>query len=497
MTGIRVTYSGLISFAIRLISILTGIIFTLIVTRQLSVEEFGTWGVINGIIIYALVINPIVSYWVTREIARGEKSANTALISSGILSILGIGIYVLVSEVVGKNSDADMGILFFATLLVPIIFIHNSLSAINLGFKPQARSYALLIFEIIKIPLTLLFIYYFDLGVNGVILAVILAYIASVVSLSFSARKQLRENFKKSYFVKWMKMFWLPTYRTLPSTLAMSDVAIFSIMTGSVIGVAYFTAAKTIGMLVNNVRDLSAGLYPKLLETEKQEFLQDNLIKLFYFAFPLTAFSIIFAKPGLYILNPIYEIASLFVIFISLRMFLKTLNQVFFQALTGLETIDKNQHLNFKDFLRSKLVWIPTFDLIRHGSYIGILIILLLLVNSETDSMLDLVLYWTIIGFVIEIPLTIYIIILTKKSFTLKIDKKSTVKYLLGCFLIFGLVGFVMEQNLEYHENIFVFVPPVMMYGILSIGGYFVLTYMIDKRTKQLFNSILKEIISK
>ena len=77
MTGIRVTYSGLISLAIRLFSIITGLVFTLIVTRQLTIEEFGTWGLISGIFIYALAVHPIVGYWATREIARGENSGKT------------------------------------------------------------------------------------------------------------------------------------------------------------------------------------------------------------------------------------------------------------------------------------------------------------------------------------------------------------------------------------------------------------------------------------
>ena len=81
MAGIRVTYSGLISLTIRLLSIITGLAFTLIVTRQLSQEEFGTWGLISGILIYALAIHPIITYWATREIARGEKSGKTGCMS--------------------------------------------------------------------------------------------------------------------------------------------------------------------------------------------------------------------------------------------------------------------------------------------------------------------------------------------------------------------------------------------------------------------------------
>ena len=51
MSNIRVTYTGLIALAIRLSSIITGLVFILIVTRQLSQEEFGTWGVINGVFV--------------------------------------------------------------------------------------------------------------------------------------------------------------------------------------------------------------------------------------------------------------------------------------------------------------------------------------------------------------------------------------------------------------------------------------------------------------
>ena len=95
MSGIRVTYSGLVTFGINLISVVTGLVFTLIVTRTLSIEEFGTWGLINGVIIYAMVISPIVTYWVSREVARGERTAKTAIISNGMLSIAGVGIYLV------------------------------------------------------------------------------------------------------------------------------------------------------------------------------------------------------------------------------------------------------------------------------------------------------------------------------------------------------------------------------------------------------------------
>ena len=95
MSGIRVTYSGLISLGVGLVSVFTGIIFTLIVTRQLTPDEFGTWGLLGTLIAYAVIIEPIISYWTTRDIARGGESGKTAIVSSGLFSIGGLLIYII------------------------------------------------------------------------------------------------------------------------------------------------------------------------------------------------------------------------------------------------------------------------------------------------------------------------------------------------------------------------------------------------------------------
>jgi len=494
---IRVTYSGLIAFIVSIASVVTGLIFTVIVTRQLSIEEFGTWGVINGVIIYAMIINPIVSYWATREIARGLNTAKTAFVTSGLLSTGGIVIFVTVAFVVGIQSNADLDVMLFAAILIPLAFLDTTFTAINLGHRPQAVGIGNFSFELTKISGAVFFIHFLNYGVEGAILAVAVSHFVKILVQVYFAKEKLKEKFEMKYIIKWTKFFWLPVYRNLPGLIAFSDIVIFSIITGSVTGVAYYTSAKTVGMLVNHVRTFSTGLYPKLLQSEKEEYLEENFIKLIYFAFPLTALSIVFASPGLFILNPIYQVATPFVIFISLRMFLKSINQVFFQALQGIENIDKNEKSSFRDYFKSKLVWIPTFDLIRHGIYIGILAILLIILVDGENSELDLVYYWAMIGLLIEIPLSVYIFKLTKKSFKLKIDLKSAFKYFIVTIIIFTSTFILMEENLIYRENIFEFIPSVLPFFIFSIIGYVGLTYLIDNRTKILFNAVFSELKTK
>ena len=72
MDDIRVAYSGLLGFAVAIGGVFAGLAFTVIVTRQLTPEEFGVWAVIGSMTSYSIAAEPIISYWTTRQIARGN-----------------------------------------------------------------------------------------------------------------------------------------------------------------------------------------------------------------------------------------------------------------------------------------------------------------------------------------------------------------------------------------------------------------------------------------
>ena len=93
MDEIRVTYTGLISLVLGVFSIVIGLGFNLIITRNLSEVEYGTWGIIGGLIIYATIISPVITFWTTREIARNEESGKTAVFTGIVFSSIGLVIY--------------------------------------------------------------------------------------------------------------------------------------------------------------------------------------------------------------------------------------------------------------------------------------------------------------------------------------------------------------------------------------------------------------------
>ena len=139
----------------------------------------------------------------------------------------------------------------------------------------------------------------------------------------------------------------------------------------------------------------------------------------------------------------------------------------------------------------------PTIENIKQGVYIGVLALLLYILSSQTESTLDLVFYWVLISLAIEIPVIFYMIYLTKKTFTIKIEKISIFKYLLVTIVVFGLSGIIIEEYLEYKISIFEFLPQLLIFGIVSMLGYLVITYLIDRRTKILVKAIWNEIMKK
>ncbi len=496
MSHIRVTYSGLISFAIGLTSVITGLVFTLIVTRQLSQEEFGTWSLIGSLISYVLFVEPVISYWTLREIARGGKSGATAIFSSGLFSVGAIIVYLVIAILMGNQTGVDYNILIFSLILIPVIFLNKTLSVINNAWKPEATSYGLIVFELAKIPVGLVLVYFLQMGLYGAIIATAVAYIASNIALAIFARKKIRGKFQISIIKKWLKKFWIPVFPSLSGLILNLDVAIFAIITGSVEGIALFGVSITITGIIAHTNVISNAIYPKLLGGGKTQIVQQNMIRFLYFAVPITALTIVFAKPALFALNPIYEVAQWIVFFMAFKVFLTYFTTIFTRPMMGLEKVDTIEQSTYKDYIKSALFKIPSIRFIHNIIYLSTFTIVIWIIFVNGASQVDLVIYWTIIAIIIHIPLTIYYYKLSRKDIQLNFDS-SIIKYILVSMGVFSFMYILMDKFLIYQESIFDFLPDLVLYVLLASTLYLSITFFIDNKTKNLFVSIYKEIRGK
>jgi len=493
MSEIRVTYSGLISFATGLINLGTGLIFILIVTRLLSQQDYGTWGLINSLFIYGFLASSFINFWTVRDIARGKKVGKTSMVSSGLFSIIGVCIYIGIALLVAPQSSIEINLFIIAAILLPINFLQKGISSINRGWSPQIVSYGTLIAGIASVPLALFFIYFLNWSITGIVLSLAIAQSINIIFQVIIARKKINVKIDFKILKIWIKFSWVPLYPKISSLLYISDVIIFSLITSSVIGISYYSAAIVIASLVAYASGISNSVYPKLLSGDKGKIITRNLTHLSYFIIPMFFLVITFAKPGLFVLNPIYEIAVLVVVFSVFRMLFFNLTNIFESFLIGVENVDAESKSTFKNYIKSKLFFIPTLRLIQHAMYIAVLTIVLVLLNNSSEN-IELVTFWSIIAMIFQIPLTLYLLYKVKQTFQLKFEINSIIKYVVAGLISFSFVYFLMEKFLTYNESVLNFLPQVLIFAFLGIGIYLLITIFIDKPIRNLIKSIILEI---
>ena len=497
MSDIRITYTGFLSFFVAILTIITGTVFTLILTRSLSQEEYGTWGLISGIIGYVMIINLITTYWSTRETARKIDSGRTAVFSTMVLSIIAISIYIVASIFMGEQTKINSEILLFSSILIPPMFFAGILTAINLGFKPHVISYGTLSFGIVQIPLSLFFVHYLDYGVNGIILTNFIACCVNIIIQFKYAKVHLRTQIKLFFFKSWLRRSWIPMYPGLFVIFDTFGVMIFTLFTGSVLGIAIWTAANVTPGIIKNVIFISRAVYPKLLEGGDKNYIRDNVTHLFYFNFIMTGIVIVFAKPALFALNPIYQDAYIVVILLAIRNFLLVLINMFIQNLGGKETIDTSENPSFMQYIKSKLFYPHTLKLIHASIFISLLPIGLVMLLDNGYETMELLIFWASLLLLVTIPLTIYLYVITKKNLNLQIDYKSISKYFISSVLVFFLTYILIENVLTYNENLFEFISHVLILMAFAILSYFGLTFTIDQKIRHLSYTIINEIKNK
>jgi len=326
----------------------------------------------------------------------------------------------------------------------------------------------------------------------GVVISLFISILSSIVFQIIIARERLQGYFKFSIIKNWLKLSWISLYPRISSIMRASDVIIFSIITDSVEMIAYYYAALVLANLVSHSAVISRSVYPKLLGGGKRTVAIKNITYTSYFAVPLLSLSIIFAEAGLIILNPAYKAATLVVVFLSFRILFHMLGAVFRSFLVGIETVDVKGNATISDYLKSKLFTIPTFRIIQYSVYLLVFSIVLISMVSIISE-IELVIIWSVISMVFQLPLLIFLLLRVRKTFEMNFELMSILKYIIVGFCIFGFLSFLIDKFLVLSEELVEIIPDVILFALFGIGLYILITYLVDSKARNLLNGIVKE----
>ncbi len=227
---IPIRRTGLVVFSSRIISIFTGIVFLVMMTRLLSAPQFGLWEVIIDLLTFASYPSGLLIFWATRDVARGARVGKTALTVNLVMSGAGILIYVVLSLLSFRAVAGSLSLMLLAVLLVPLSYWNQAANAIVSGHMPAVQGYSIIASELCKIAVAVPLLVIYRTGISGVILSLMVAYFAQALVSTYLVREASADNVDLSVGRRWFANIWIPGLQTLPYVLGIADTFVASVI---------------------------------------------------------------------------------------------------------------------------------------------------------------------------------------------------------------------------------------------------------------------------
>ncbi len=497
--SLRIAYAGSIQIITQFATLFTGLAFVIIITRNLSVEEFGLWQVLGNTI--GLAVIPIfpIGYWTLRNISRGEDVGKTA-VYSGIISIpiiiLGYIILLTFASTIFESgfSSPILYLAVIAMVQIPFLVLIEPFKAIIRGTRPQFIGYSSLGFEIAKVSVAYYLVHINSLSLIGAIISLAAAQLIQVLIMYYGSYNRIRGKFQINVARSWISASWIPFFGFGVSRIFLFDSLIVSLLAGTTIIVGLYAACKTFTSIVRYSEIFQRILYPKLMKDKLSSDVSMTLKLQTLVQVPLAIGAFMLAEPLLGILKADYvQVANVLRLLIIVAIFEGIENAVQ-NVLIGSEDSDKDiNNLKFKILRKTWLFKLPLIDVFKSLFYVGGLAAIIFIFKNTTDN-ITLALYWGILYAGIVIPFTIVKYIAARSVMPFVFPKTQAIIYSIG--------GAIMVLFLQFYKNTFQWtqsgiletviyiIPP----GIISVGIYVIFVYIFEKDFRKLVQNLVKNI---
>jgi len=483
---IRLQYSGLVIFATKMLSVITGMAFTLLITRNTTGDEYGIWSNIFDLIIYFAILAGAFPFWTTRFAARGKEGATkTGLVANLAVAAISAAFYVpLIIVITSALHVGSQYLVLYLIATLQIVNIHtiNALEACLRAKRPQAVGYGLLIEELCKVALAYILVVEFQQPLLGAMISLVLAVVVQSVYYVKLLAGDLKGKVQWVYVKEWLKGSTLNVYQSVGNQVAaIIFIMLFSI--GSPAARGNYQAAATIANIVAYSSFLSFALYPKLLADRNMSDVTSSLKLVLMFAIPMAAGAIAIPDSYLIILDEKYSSAAIVLTLLALDALVLTISQFYTYVLLGVERMDEESKISFKQLIRSDIFKVFTLP------YIHALITLPLTVYFLTNFALsDPVLsaaYVTAINMMARISMFLILYVILRRKTNVGIPWTSIGKYVLASAVMASLLYFLPHPT------------RILLTLVVTTAGallYLVLLVVIDREARELIATILREI---
>ena len=474
---IRARLSGFALFVGNIVSFLLGFVFVVLVSRNLSQGDLGAWFFIGSMLSYFQIFEKVLPYWVIRDSARGAKLVKTSVVCSLSIALLLLLGFITASFTIASVVGIDITLFLIAALLLPIYYVQDPLTSVIYARYPHLASLRNPIIDGVKIPLALLLLPY---GLKGVLIAVILANIAYLAYSIIVVRKEVEDKLRLDWLKKRLRHIWLPLFQSASGYISSASDSFLVGVLLSPTDLAYYGIGLTISNAIRSSRQLSLPFSVKLIskgETSRRE--MRSLLKFIsIFVIPMLIGGILLA-PGLFrIFGKIYMREAWILPPLLIAAALTTYSSAFKGLLKGLEKIDRNLEVGYRELLRSMLFIVDSMDYVFAAMIIALSLLLVPCMGG----------FGAAIGRLIA-SLTIFIILacMGRRYLPSREILPDLAKICIACLpMAIFLISFKPTSA-------------IMTLASVAIGAaiYFITLYIVDSESRTLVKSLVKELSEK
>lgn len=482
---VRLRYSGLIIFLARLLSVGTGLIFTLMVARSITAEMFGVYGNLSDVLSYFTLASGIFPFWATRFVARDHAGSSvTVLLTNLIIAVPSSLIYLVLLPIVLPMLQVSIDFMIVYLLIsIQIIEIYTltALESVLQAKKPQALGFGFIIHEISKVCLGCVLILWLEKGLFGVVLSIILAIVFQLFFYVNTILPALREKVKWNYAKEWIKASPFTLYGIIGQRLADSILLLLFIYGGK-LARGYYGAAFTIAGIVGYSSLIGYALYPRLLSKNQPEDITSSLKLVLMFAIPMAFGAVVMADSYLTILNLEYSAARPILTLLSIDMLVLCFSSIFGAVVYGVEKLDAEAKIPWKKMIKSKLFFFLTLPYFQAAVALPLAYYAL---NYVAITAVDSAFFVASIVLTIDLGLVMVRYIIAKKSLRFQMPLIHIMKFI-GAAGAMALVLYVLPHPTRLTVTV----------ALTLIGGcvYFVVLAIIDSESRAVIKDAIKEL---
>jgi O-antigen/teichoic acid export membrane protein len=481
---LRIQYSGFIIFAAQIISVVSGLVFTLLLTRNMKPDQYGVWGNIFDVTGYFLLFSGFIPFWAMRFVARGEEGATkTAFVANLTVAIASAAAYIPLAPLIAASLRiAQASVYVLASGQIVTTYAVNTLESCLRAKRPQAIGYGLLIEEVVKLSLAYLFIVGFHQLFIGAMLSLILSATFQTLFYLKLLSEDIQQKVQWTYVREWLKGSTALVYNGVGVQLS-NFIFILLIIYGTQSGRGDYLAATTFATVIGYSSSLAFALYPKLLAQDSLKEITASLKTVLMFALPLVAIVISMSPSLLTVLKTSYEEAWPVLVILSIDALLYLLLTFYTNVLYGVEKLDEEAKIPLRKLLKSKMFKLLTLPYIQAA--ITLPTTLYILTQFANGQAVRAATYVAIIIMVAHAILFLLTYLIMGSSLRIDVPWGSIGKYVFA-----SSVTAVVLYVAPHPETLFL----TIVTAIVGVAVYVALALAIDSDARMLVRSILQEL---